>query len=302
MRRIDKYALTGQVVAVTGGARGIGLATAQELLRRGARVAIGDIDEDAARKAAVHLGVNCLGMSLDVTNRESFDSFLDRVTAEVGPIDVLVNNAGIMPLGPIENEADALTRRIVDVNLHGPILGPGTRRQRLLRGGTSRSCRGSDVQRHQVRHRRLQRSHPLRTPGIRDCGVLRAAHDRQHRTGCRSFNGQGTEDRGSRRRRARDRRDVGQAAIRNLGPPNRGVAIPRDVDAAPRIVGCVEPAGGGVERSRNGGRQCARGVRGQGSQDDGLRPPDVGPTPAAEGQRIQDVASTLRRTRPASSA
>jgi NAD(P)-dependent dehydrogenase (short-subunit alcohol dehydrogenase family) len=123
MRRIDKYALTGQVVAVTGGARGIGLATAQELLRRGARVAIGDIDEDAARKAAVHLGVNCLGMSLDVTNRESFDSFLDRVTAEVGPIDVLVNNAGIMPLGPIENEADALTRRIVDVNLHGPILG-----------------------------------------------------------------------------------------------------------------------------------------------------------------------------------
>ncbi|WP_222853311.1 SDR family oxidoreductase [Fodinicola acaciae] len=107
------------VVAITGGARGIGLATARTLLATGAKVAIGDLD--SAASAADELG--CFGTDLDVTDRASFARFLDETERELGPIDALVNNAGIMPLGTFADEDDDLTHRIVDVNLHGVILG-----------------------------------------------------------------------------------------------------------------------------------------------------------------------------------
>ena len=118
-----KRSLGGKVVAITGGARGIGLATARALVLQGARVAIGDIDGGLAKEVAEGLGGHAMGADLDVTSRDSFAAFLERVTAELGPIDVLVNNAGIMPLGQIADEPDSVTRRIVDVNLHGVILG-----------------------------------------------------------------------------------------------------------------------------------------------------------------------------------
>ncbi len=86
---------------MTGGARGIGLATVRALEARGARVVAGDLPE------------------LDVTRRESFAAFLDAA----GPIDVLINNAGVMHVGPFLEESDEWTRRQVDVNLHGVILG-----------------------------------------------------------------------------------------------------------------------------------------------------------------------------------
>jgi NAD(P)-dependent dehydrogenase (short-subunit alcohol dehydrogenase family) len=115
--------LTGKVVAVTGGARGIGRATAAALAREGAKVAIGDIDEELAARAAEELGGGCPGLPLDVTDRGSFESFLDTVAERLGPLDVLVNNAGILHLGPFLEEDDLSSRRMIDVNLIGVING-----------------------------------------------------------------------------------------------------------------------------------------------------------------------------------
>jgi NAD(P)-dependent dehydrogenase (short-subunit alcohol dehydrogenase family) len=115
--------LNGQVVAITGGARGIGRATAAALIAQGARVAIGDIDAPLAEKTASELGSGTIGIPLDVTDRESFAAFLDEVERQLGPLDVLVNNAGIMPVGPFEDETDACAQRLLDINIHGVILG-----------------------------------------------------------------------------------------------------------------------------------------------------------------------------------
>jgi NAD(P)-dependent dehydrogenase (short-subunit alcohol dehydrogenase family) len=115
--------LNGQVVAITGGARGIGRATAAALIAQGARVGIGDIDAPLAEQTASELGAGTIGLPLDVTDRESFSSFLDEVERQLGPLDVLVNNAGIMPIGPFIDETDACAQRLVDINVHGVIIG-----------------------------------------------------------------------------------------------------------------------------------------------------------------------------------
>ncbi len=124
--------LTGKVVAITGGARGIGRATAQALIAQGARVAIGDIDSALAAQTADELGSGTLGLSLDVTDRASFDAFLTQVEREVGSLDVLINNAGIMSIGPFVAETDATTARMIDINLDGVILGSKLALERFL--------------------------------------------------------------------------------------------------------------------------------------------------------------------------
>jgi NAD(P)-dependent dehydrogenase (short-subunit alcohol dehydrogenase family) len=115
--------LNGRVVAVTGGARGIGRATAEALVREGARVALGDLGEGVAAGAAHELGGQTIGLELDVTDRASFARFLDDVETRLGPLDVLVNNAGIMYVGPFLEQDDAAVARQTDVNLHGVMFG-----------------------------------------------------------------------------------------------------------------------------------------------------------------------------------
>ncbi|AII07942.1 SDR family oxidoreductase [Rhodococcus opacus] len=126
--------LHGRVIAITGGARGIGFATATALTRLGAKVAIGDIDEDKLKESATELGLVSY-RKLDVTDAESFGAFLDDVEATLGPIDVLVNNAGIMPAGRIADEPDAVTRRILDINVLGVITGSKLAVRRMLPRG-----------------------------------------------------------------------------------------------------------------------------------------------------------------------
>ena len=91
--------LSGQVAAITGAARGIGRATAQAFVRKGMKVAIGDLDLDVAQRTADELGGGTVAFRLDVTDRESVRDFLDQTEEHLGPIDVLVNNAGIMQIG-----------------------------------------------------------------------------------------------------------------------------------------------------------------------------------------------------------
>ena len=93
--------LVGQVALVTGGARGIGKATARALVREGVKVAIGDLDLEAAQATAQELGGGTVALALNVTDRASFDRFVADAEAALGPLDVLVNNAGIMQLGPV---------------------------------------------------------------------------------------------------------------------------------------------------------------------------------------------------------
>jgi NADP-dependent 3-hydroxy acid dehydrogenase YdfG len=116
--------LTGQVAAITGAARGIGRATAQAFLREGMKVAIGDLDYATAQKTAQELGHGTLAFQLDVTRRASVKDFLDGVEAQLGPIDVLVNNAGIMQVGhTLWEEDDATTQRMIDINVNGVMHG-----------------------------------------------------------------------------------------------------------------------------------------------------------------------------------
>jgi NADP-dependent 3-hydroxy acid dehydrogenase YdfG len=116
--------LTGQVAAITGAARGIGRATAQAFLREGMKVAIGDLDFTTAQQTAKELGHGTVAFELDVTRRDSVKDFLDGVEAQLGPIDVLVNNAGIMQVGhTIWDEDDATTQRMIDINVNGVMFG-----------------------------------------------------------------------------------------------------------------------------------------------------------------------------------
>ncbi len=118
-----KVSLTDKVIAITGGARGIGRATAVALAGEGARVAIGDLDLGVAKAAASALDGEVLALELDVTDRGSFERFLGAVERALGPIDVLVNNAGIQHVGAFASEDDAATERQIAVNLIGVMLG-----------------------------------------------------------------------------------------------------------------------------------------------------------------------------------
>ncbi|MPZ82423.1 MAG: SDR family NAD(P)-dependent oxidoreductase [Actinophytocola sp.] len=115
--------LAGKIVAITGGGRGIGAATAAALVAQGAKVAIGDLDLDVAKATADKLGGDTVAFPLDVTDRSGFTKFLEEVEGRLGPIDILINNAGIMPLGRFEDESDRSTTHQLEINLHAVIHG-----------------------------------------------------------------------------------------------------------------------------------------------------------------------------------
>ncbi|PJE22446.1 MAG: hypothetical protein CK431_16480 [Mycobacterium sp.] len=121
MRTRNPIRLEDAAVAITGGARGIGLATAQAFARVGSRVFIGDLDADLAAAAAAGIGGH--GTGLDVRSRQSFAAFLDTVEAAGAPLAVLVNNAGIMPAGRFADEDDTITDAILDINTRGVLIG-----------------------------------------------------------------------------------------------------------------------------------------------------------------------------------
>jgi NAD(P)-dependent dehydrogenase (short-subunit alcohol dehydrogenase family) len=112
-----------RVIAITGAARGIGRAIADEVARRGAKVAIGDLEPPDD------------GFRVDVTERDSFERFLDEATARLGPLDVLVNNAGIMIVGPLADAKPGAAAKVVDVNTTGVMYGMQLAIPRLRSGG-----------------------------------------------------------------------------------------------------------------------------------------------------------------------
>ena len=125
----------GRVVAITGAARGIGRATAEALARAGARVAIGDLDGRDADSAAGAIGGGAVGLPLDVSDPTSFARFLDAAEERLGAVEVLVNNAGIMVVGPFVDEDDAATQREFAVNVLGVVYGMRLAIPRMERRG-----------------------------------------------------------------------------------------------------------------------------------------------------------------------
>ncbi len=123
--------LTGKVVVITGAARGIGAATARAIAREGARLALGDLDGDLAASLAAELGATAIGRKLDVTDHPGFAAFLDEVEDRLGPIDVLINNAGIMPVSAFQEEAADSMARQLEINLHAVIFGSQQAVQRM---------------------------------------------------------------------------------------------------------------------------------------------------------------------------
>jgi NAD(P)-dependent dehydrogenase (short-subunit alcohol dehydrogenase family) len=118
--------IRGKTIVITGAARGIGLATAKALLKRGGRVVIGDRDMAVLQSAVAELtGIGpASGYPLDVTDKDSFATFIDKARTDGGgQIDVLINNAGVMPIGRFLDMSDQAIRSSIEVNVYGVITG-----------------------------------------------------------------------------------------------------------------------------------------------------------------------------------
>ncbi|MFX0580359.1 SDR family oxidoreductase [Nocardia nepalensis] len=109
--------LNGARVLITGAGRGIGQSTAELFAAKGARIAIADVDTAAAESAAAAIGARAY--ELDVRARDQWD----KVVADFGAVDVLVNNAGVMPAGAFLDEPDAVGHATIDINVWGLIHG-----------------------------------------------------------------------------------------------------------------------------------------------------------------------------------
>ncbi len=116
--------MQGKVVAITGGAGGIGRALGLAAGRRGARVVLLDLDEGALESVRAELagqGIDVLALPLDVTDADACGRVFDRVADERGGLDVLINNAGVTHRSRFEQTDPAVIRRVLEVNLFGSI-------------------------------------------------------------------------------------------------------------------------------------------------------------------------------------
>jgi NAD(P)-dependent dehydrogenase (short-subunit alcohol dehydrogenase family) len=119
---LDAFRLDGRVATITGGARGIGFATAKLFTAAGARTVLLDIDGPAAAEAAAKLGPLASAMQLDVSVEADVNRVFDEIASTCGGLDVLVNNAGTALRRPTIELSLADWQRVVDVNMTGIFL------------------------------------------------------------------------------------------------------------------------------------------------------------------------------------
>jgi NAD(P)-dependent dehydrogenase (short-subunit alcohol dehydrogenase family) len=123
-RRQREEGLEGQVAVVTGGSRGLGLLVARELAREGCRVAVCARDTEELAEAVRRLsaeGLEIMPVTCDVSDRVQVEQMLSQVAAELGPVEVLVNNAGIIQVGPLAAMGEPDFRRSLDVMYWGVV-------------------------------------------------------------------------------------------------------------------------------------------------------------------------------------
>ena len=118
MTVLDAFRLDGKVAVITGGNQGLGLAFTHALHEAGARVAVAARDEQRSAGVVADLD-GAIAVHTDVTNRSDVEAMLAEVQERLGPVDVLVNNAGTCVHAPALDVTDADWRRVLDVNLDG---------------------------------------------------------------------------------------------------------------------------------------------------------------------------------------
>jgi NAD(P)-dependent dehydrogenase (short-subunit alcohol dehydrogenase family) len=234
-----------RVVAITGAARGIGLATAEALAARGARVAIGDLDGAQAEAAAAGLPGEAAGFELDVTDPDSFTRFLDGAEERLGPLDVLVNNAGIMVVGPLEGAGYRGASKVIDVNVKGVTIGMHLAIPRLRsRGGghivnvvsssawiAPPALSVYSASKHAARGLTDAVRGEVRGAGIRVTGVYPGVVQTDLAVGTKA----------SRGARMIEPREVGEAIADALDHPRDELFVPRSLGPALRVYQALPP-------------------------------------------------------------
>ena len=124
MSVLESFSLDGEVAVVTGAAQGLGKQMAAALAEMGADVAIADVNRGKAERTAAELDgeTDVIPVEADVTDEASVEAMVEAVTDRLGPIDVLVNNAGIVEHSPAEETSIESWRRVLSVNLDGVFL------------------------------------------------------------------------------------------------------------------------------------------------------------------------------------
>jgi len=140
--------IQGKVAVVTGAASGIGKEIAHELARAGAAIAIADLNQAGAQAVADEIvgnGGRAIGVAMDVTDEAAVNAGIERVVAELGGIDILVSNAGIQIVNPIENYAFADWKKMLAIHLDGAFLTTKAALPHMYKGSESGQSRGGTV-------------------------------------------------------------------------------------------------------------------------------------------------------------
>ncbi|MGX6962663.1 SDR family oxidoreductase [Vagococcus xieshaowenii] len=116
------FGLEGKVAVITGGLSGIGEATAELFIKKGAKIAIFDVQADAKEKANDKFGDNAIGVTVDVTKKEQIESAIEETLAKYGKIDLLVNSAGVALLDDAENLSEEYWDKTFAINVKGSFL------------------------------------------------------------------------------------------------------------------------------------------------------------------------------------
>ena len=119
------FSLEGKVALVTGASYGIGFAIATGFARAGAKIVFNDIKQELVDKGLAsykELGIEAKGYVCDVTNEDQVNAMVAQIEQEVGPINILVNNAGIIKRIPMHEMSAAEFRQVIDIDLNGPFI------------------------------------------------------------------------------------------------------------------------------------------------------------------------------------
>lgn len=139
----------GRVALVTGGARGIGAATAERLAEDGAMIAVADLNGDGVEETAAHIaarhGVRAIGLKADITDADAVDAMVEEIVLRLGSLDILINNAGIIRDNLIHKMTDEDWDAVAAVHLKGAFLCSRAAQREMVRRDWGRIVNLSSV-------------------------------------------------------------------------------------------------------------------------------------------------------------